>query len=217
MEYQDVVLLAQAPGQVADQGPGSGAVVFRGSRSGNKNFDPKTGRFAGAGASRTAVPANQNPVPVNRSGLPQGVSQEEWERRLDTVRDAARTSPTMNPQEAAEFLRTRVQDLSKIDIAQFILDVRAQRIDDLVDSLAGSGGDGPTLSTSSKWVSNVFGDLQDTEIANIARRLGSRGLSEKKVIKTVFSKIKDEDRRKTIGSSIGIELEDIEVEEETDD
>ena len=41
------IMLARAPGQVAAQPAPSGAVVYRGAASGNQNFDPVTGKFAG--------------------------------------------------------------------------------------------------------------------------------------------------------------------------
>src|SRR4051812_35905958 len=42
-----VMFATRAPGQVAAQPDPSGAVVVRGAASGNKKFDPVTGRFAG--------------------------------------------------------------------------------------------------------------------------------------------------------------------------
>src|SRR4051812_31094282 len=79
-----ILLAVRAPGQVATQTP-SGTSILRGARSGNPNADPGSGQFAKGGirkplqGSATVV----NPIAVNRLGIPQGVSQEEWERRLD--------------------------------------------------------------------------------------------------------------------------------------
>src|SRR4051794_24077481 len=127
----DVIFLAaRAPGQVAAQTT-SAASAFRGANSGNANFDPASGRFAAKGGKKDG-PAivNQNPVPVTRSGIPQGITQEEWERRLDLVRKAAKEFATVDANAAQKFLKDRVTDLSKVDIQQFLFDVRAHQIDD---------------------------------------------------------------------------------------
>ena len=42
-----IMLAVRKPGQVAAQPDSSGAVLYRGARSGNANFDPITGKFAG--------------------------------------------------------------------------------------------------------------------------------------------------------------------------
>ena len=115
----------------------SGAVAYRGARSGNAQFDPASGRFAAKGT-RTLPPGsalvNPNPVPVTRSGIPQGITRDEWERRLDLVRKAARELAAVDANAAQGFLKDRVTDLSRVDIAQFLFDVRAHQIDDLLDA-----------------------------------------------------------------------------------
>src|SRR4051812_46217900 len=86
-----ILLATRSPGQVAAQTP-SGASILRGARSGNPNSDPASGRFAKGGIRKPLQGSGGiiNPIAVNRLGVPQGVSQEEWERRLDAIRDAAR-------------------------------------------------------------------------------------------------------------------------------
>src|SRR5687767_7618880 len=84
------VLLARAPGQVADQGAASGVIHNRGAVRGNPQFDPATGRFAGSGTTvKQNTPDIQIVDQVTRT-LPQGVDPAAWNRRLDIIRDLAR-------------------------------------------------------------------------------------------------------------------------------
>ena len=60
------------PGQVAAQPDSSGAVLYRGARSGNANFDPITGKFAGKKLRKLEVVAQtvQGQAPTFRAGIP---------------------------------------------------------------------------------------------------------------------------------------------------
>ena len=50
------------------------------------------------------------------------------------VRQAARELAAVDANAAQKFLKKRVTDLSRVDIAQFMVDVRAHQIDDLLDA-----------------------------------------------------------------------------------
>lgn len=212
----DVIFLARAPGQVADNSQGSGASVNRGARSGNPNFDPKTGRFGSGNAPKPINPASagpQNPVAVNRSGIPQGVDVATWERRLDTVRLAARQFAALDANAAQGFLKGKVKDLSQVNVDQFVMDVRAQQLDDLVDLYdanmrSSSIGQYRTrrnvrLAAPKSWVNAVTSSLVDSEMQSVVQRLLARGWSAKALKKNVISKVKDADRRKSLEQAIG--------------
>lgn len=211
----DIIFLARAAGQVADQGASSGVIATRGSKSGNPKFDPKTGKFAG-GKTSDVIPRvlNQNPTPVTRSGIPQGVTEEEWNRRLDTVRDAAREMDTMAESDATDFLKGRVNDISKIDLAQFIKDVRAQRLDDLTDIFDAqlrSKIEGMRrarrvvrMAAPKGWVKRVFASLEDNELLGLVSRLESRGYKRADLIKNIVDRVSDMGRRDTLKSSLGV-------------
>lgn len=191
----NIIFLARAPGQVADQGQASGAVAYRGAASGNSKFDPKTGRFAG-GARKVSESkiVDQNPLTTTRSGLPQGVDAEEWNRRLDTVRDASRAG--VNDQDnATTFLKGRVNDLSKVDVRQFIVDVRASLLDDLVDSFQSQYKGSPRgqikVAASGSMLKTKVSSLDAGEYASLALRLRAKGWTEKDLKKNLISKVKD--------------------------
>jgi hypothetical protein len=210
LDNGDVIFLARAPGQVADQGPGSGIIAVRGARSGNKKFDPATGRFAGGKQSEQPVPVQQNPVPVTRSGIPQGVTQVEWERRMDMVRDAARELSDMTPEDAQAFLEGRVNDLAKVDVAAFVADVRAQRVDDMADALDSQFRKGSALSRNVRvaaprgWVKRVLGELQDEEFIRLINRLEARGYGRDELVKKVVGKLRDPQRREALKGRLGV-------------
>jgi hypothetical protein len=194
---------AKAPGQVADQGAPSGAVVVRGARSGNSKFDPKTGRFAGGSGNAekpVTAKAAQNPTQINRTGIPQGVTPEEWERRLDTVKDAARSlGESFSNDDITTFLEGRVNDLAAVDVQSFATDVRAQQVDDVVDVFAqrlGNSGD-IAVKTSNAYITRIFGQMQDTTVVNILNRLIARGFEPEAVQKNVAGRL-PKDRQETI-------------------
>ena len=133
-----IMLAVRKPGQVAAQPDSSGAVVLRGARSGNENFDPVTGKFAGNKPKKPLEVVAETVgagAPVFRSGIPQGVDPLAWERRLDTVREAARQDEMMDQASATQFLTGKVADVTKVDMHAFLDDVMSQRIDDAVDAL----------------------------------------------------------------------------------
>jgi len=201
-----VIFLARAPGQVADNSTANtGASVIRGARSGNKNFDPGSGRFAkGSGGTSPTQDIQVNPIVVNRSGLPQGVDQAVWEKRLDTVREAAREFEEMDASDVTDFLAGRVQDLSQVNVDQFLADVRAQRLDDLVDILDDKVRSSTVrIKAGQRWTNKVFNGLTDTEAQSVVTRLLNRGWSADQIKKHVTSKVKDESRRQALEQAIG--------------
>lgn len=200
-----IIFLARAPGQVADNSTKStGASVIRGAASGNKNFDPGSGRFAsGSGGTSPTPEIAVNPIVVNRSGLPQGVDPNLWEKRLDAVRDAAREYDSMDAGDVTDFLVGRVSDLSQVNVDQFLADVRAQRIDDLVDILDTKvRSQTVKVKARQSWINRVFNGLTDSEAQRVVARLLDRGWNTDQIKKHVVSKVKDESRREALESSI---------------
>ena len=200
-----ILLATRAPGQVAAQRT-SGAVVYRGAASGNPSFDPVSGRFAGKKPGRSAQVQGSDVVVVQQTRtLPQGVTQEQWERRQDVVRNAARSLMELNPQKAKSFLATQpgvIADQVNIDL--FVRDVRAQKLDDLVDIL-----DQQVNSTSIKVTApktygrDVLKGLTDNEVLTIAKRLEGRGWDVADVQKNVIRKIDNQDRKSKLEQLYG--------------
>src|SRR4051812_11566094 len=207
-----IYLAARAPGQVAAQVT-SGAIAYRGARSGNASFDPSSGRFAAKGTRTLQGSAlvNQNPVPVTRSGIPQGITPDEWERRLDLVRKAARELASVDPSAAQGFLKGRVTDLSKVDIQQFMTDVRAHQIDDLLDAFDAhmrQAKAGIKVVASAGWVKKMFRSMTDAELSAFATRLQGRGFSAKQIGKSVAGRVKDPAIKESLANQLKVKLED---------
>ena len=200
-----ILLAVRSPGQVAAQRT-SGVTIKRGARSGNPNFDPASGRFGAGGNKRVTAQGNDLIVEsLPRSDVPQGVSQEVWERRLDMVRDAAREMDDMDVGDVKEFLKGKVADLSAVNAEQFVKDVREQRLDDLLDILdhqlrATVSG----MQRSKRYVrlvapkgfkDRVFAGLNDDEVIKLVKRLEGRGFDPKDLNTNIIRKVKNEDRR----------------------
>lgn len=215
-----ILLAVKAVGQVAAQTT-TGASVKRNVRSGNSNVDPGSGRFAKGGIRKpkSGGVADVNPVAVNRLGVPQGVSQEEWERRLDAIRDAAREYDEMGQGDAKEFLNGRVNDLSKVDVDAFLSDVREQRIDDLIDILdhqLRSRVDGSRrarrfvrLQAPRGFVKRLFASLSDDEIIKVTTRLANRGWAVDDLIDQIISRVNKQERKEQLESRFRAALGDV--------
>lgn len=201
-----ILLAVKAPGQVAAQNT-SGASVVRGARSGNANADPASGRFA-AGSKKKAPGStivDTNPLVVNRLGIPQGVTPEEWDRRLDVVRDAAREFEQFSEGDAKEFLNGRVNDLTKVDVNAFVAEVREQSIDDLIDILdhqlrskvdgAGRARRFVRVQAPRGYVKKIFGSLTDDEIIKVATRLSNKGWGVDDLVEQVIGRVIKKDRK----------------------
>jgi hypothetical protein len=207
-----IMFAVKKPGQVAAQPESSGAVVFRGARSGNKNFDPVTGHFAGnkpkpRGLEVVAETIGAGP-PVFRSGTPQGVDPLVWERRLDTVRDAARADEMMDPVSATQFLTGKVPDVTQVDMRAFLDDVMAQRISDAVDALDHAHKprrerSDVNVKAPAGWVRRVVQELDTPQALHFVKRLEGKGWSPEDINKIVVSKIRDPERKKALQQLYG--------------
>lgn len=153
----------------------------------------------------------ENPLgPVSR--LPQGVTQEQWDRRVESVRNAARALSVIDEEKAREFLEKTKADLTQVDLAAFVADVREARLDDLVDVLAGQTknlveravpGGGVRVSASRGWVKSQLRNLTDDEVIRIVKRLEMRGFDPEEIKTHVISKIPDKKRRKKLEQLYG--------------
>lgn len=154
------------------------------------------------------VPAPE-PVPEPPTRMrPHDIESDEWEHRLDAVRDAARENDLLSEGDVQDFLVNRLVDASKFDPRQFVADVRAQRVDDLVDILdhrLRSEVDGMIRSrryvrlvAPKGWVKRVQNGLTDAEHLTVARRLVKRGWDAGDISKHVLGKIANEERRNEI-------------------
>lgn len=199
-----IMLAARAPGQVAAQPEDSGAVVFRGARSGNRNFDPVTGHFAGKKKPLEVVAQTvQAGAPVFRSGIPDGVDPLVWERRLDMIREAARQDDLMDAVAATAFLTGRVPDVTKVNMQSFLDDVTAQRMDDAVDALDHANKprrDRPDVQVKAPagWVRRVIQDLDTPQALHFVKRLEGKGWSPQDIKKIVVSRVRDPERKKAL-------------------
>lgn len=152
-------------------------------------------------------------VPESRSNVPAGVDVEAWNRRLDLVRAAARENDDFDEGDLKEFLTGKVQDMSQVDMVSFLADVRAQRMDDLLDIL-----DQQTrpkvegmkisrrmvkMSAPKGFARRVFNGLDDEEVITLIKRLEGRGYDPEDLVKHVISGITSEERRTKLAQSYG--------------
>jgi hypothetical protein len=151
--------------------------------------------------------------PTSRSGIPVGVTPEEWTRRHAAVRDAARESHDMNEGDARDFLQGRAQQIDKVDMQQFLHDVREQRLDDLADVLDQQiRGRVESMKRSRStvrvvapkgWARRVFNGLKDAEVVELIRRMEGKGWSQQDLVDQVLPRIKEEKRREAITQLLG--------------
>jgi len=192
-----ILLATRAPGQVAAQRT-SGSVVLRGAASGNPQFDPASGRFAGKQAGRSTQQQGADVVVVQQTRtLPQGVTKEQWEKRQDVVRYAARTLAVLDPQKAQSLLETHPGvNASQVNIDLFIRDVHAAKMDDLVDILDAQQHSSQIKVVAPKtYARDVMSGLSDQEVLDIAKRLEGRGWSPEDINKNVVGKIGNKERK----------------------
>lgn len=190
-----ILLATRAPGQVAAQNT-SGSIVLRGAASGNPQADPASGRFAGKAAGRTTTQQGGDVVIVQQTRtLPQGVSQAQWEKRQDIVRNAARTLRQIDPLSAKQYLDAHPDvNSSQVNIDMFVADVKAAKLDDLVDVL-----DQNLHKTLVKVVAGkpfakaAFRGLTAEDVTNVITRLQGRGWDTDLLNRHVVSKITNPD------------------------
>jgi hypothetical protein len=201
-----VLLATRAAGQVAAQRT-SGVVVFRGARSGNASFDPASGRFAGKAPGRTTAKAGADVVVTQQTqNLPQGVTAEQMQKRSDIVRFAARQLAVLDPEAAKRFLEGHPNvTASQVNMDMFLRDVRAQRVQDLVDILhEQSNGGGPIRVTAAGRVSKrIFNQLDDSEMVQVAKRLEGMGWTPDVIRKDIIQGMASKGRRSALEQIYG--------------
>jgi hypothetical protein len=193
------VMLARAPGQVATQPESSGAVVRRGAASGNPNFDPITGKFAGKKLRNLQIVAQtvQGGALPTQSGAPTGTDPVAWARRMAMVRDAARTMAQMDVNQAQTFLNGKVADVNAVDINAFLADVQWQRMADLADVLNAKLKTGQSVKVIAPagWVKQVFRNLTPAEGTHLVKALEGRGWDQNDILNKVVKKVRNKELR----------------------
>lgn len=157
--------------------------------------------------------ASLGPGQVIGSRVPQGVDEAVYTRRLDTVRDFARQHVDIGPNDAKQFLQSRVNDPSQIDLDSFLSDARDQQLDDLVDILDFQmHGLADKLKASNKlvritapkaWSKRVFAGLDDAEVLKVVTRLEGKGWDAQDISKNIIGKVSDEGRRTKLEQQFG--------------
>jgi hypothetical protein len=186
-----ILLATRSPGQVAAQRT-SGAVVFRGARSGNPSFDPVSGRFAGKKPGRGVQGQGGDVVVTQQTRtLPQGVTMEQWQRRQDAVRWAARSLAEVSPEKVKSFLESHPNvDASQVNVDLFIRDVMAAKIDDLVDILNQQVASSQvSLNAPKAYIRRTLRGLDSPTILAVTKRLEGRGWDPADIKKHVVSQI----------------------------
>lgn len=144
---------------------------------------------------------------------PAGVDPEEWMRRQDSVRDAARKFNLVDHQQIVDFLQNRAhRKLSQHEINQLMSDIHRQRLDDLVDyldlkikgqtSLRKLGKTNVKVVIIGSWFKKTLGGLENADIAEVHRRLLARGNSEEELDRSLLSRL-PADRKEDLVSFIG--------------
>ncbi len=147
-------------------------------RSGNPHRQ-LGGRF-GRGADGKEKPA--------RAQRPPAADPEEWARRMDAVREAAREFESFSGQDVTDWLKGRTnRQLSEGEIDDFLADVRAQQLADIVDILdqnergVGRGRRTVKVSAPKGYTRKTLNGLTDSELQSVARRLVARGWTAKQI------------------------------------
>lgn len=179
---------------------------------------------AGAVIAKYAVPSapvnqpqgavqNGNQDPMAISSVPPGVDPEQWSKRMDAVRDAARELDQMGHGDVREFLQGRTtRDLTDQEINQFLKDVERQRISDLVDVLDHSFRRSiATMARSRRhvrlvpprgWVRKSMNGLPDEAVVELHRRLSARGFDDTQLTTFMLARYTDV-RKARLQSLIG--------------
>lgn len=144
------------------------------------------------------------------SSVPPGVDPEQWARRQDAVRTAAREFSAQKDGDIREWLQGKTsRELSEEEIQVFVEDVKMQRLSDLVDALDNSIRKGiPQLVRGRGvvrvvpprgYIKKTLHNLDDHEIAQIHMRLRARGLSEKDLETGLINRFPEERRVQLLG------------------
>lgn len=128
---------------------------------------------------------------------PPAISEEEWQRRLDAVRDAAREFEDLDVGDLREFFTGRAKrELTDDELRQLVNDVRRQRLDDLVDAIdtlirsrtterLGRSRRHVRVKTPRGWINRTFNNLSDDEVNFVLDRLIFRGFKFEDIQKYV--------------------------------
>lgn len=154
-------------------------------------------------------PPEGTPPQLQTSVKPPDVPWDEWRRRGDAVRSAAREFDAMDQGDAREYLKGRInRDLEEGEINQFLHDVSVHRVGDLTDVFDNSIRSTVdqmkrarrTVRTTAPrgWTNRAFNALSEQQAGQVIARLSERGHTNKAIIDRVLSRIKDEDRRQRL-------------------
>lgn len=177
------ILLADVPDAGVSQ-------VASGQQSGNPRHDVRSGKFGPGGGGNGNGPRPQQPA-----AAPQGVEPQEWARRLDQVRLAAREFEQFAPDDIKAWLRGKTnKELSDEEINHFLADVRSQQLDDLVDILDTNIRRSVTrrvvkITAPRGYTKKTMGALSDEEIHGMLDRLKARGWSIDEIDKNFTQKL----------------------------
>lgn len=184
------------PVLMADVPNAGTSTVDANAKSGNPRHDKASGKFGSGGGGKqgpSQAQANFDPT--------------ELALRRDALRDAARQSDAMTAEDATQFLKSRVRDMTKVDMDQFLRGIREQRLDDLADLLAIDMGAKKSLkvkiSATRGYTKKVFSGLSDDEVLHMAVRMTRRGFSEDTIQRSFLNRIKEPERRQALTDRYG--------------
>jgi hypothetical protein len=161
----------------------------------------------------TELPQEPDPSePEPPSSVPPGVDPEEWGRRLDAVREAAREFDPQAEEDLREFLKGRTRrELSEKEIEKFMEDVKRARLSDLVDVLDTSirrriakrarGRRMVRVVPPRGYLRRTLAHLEDQDVAELHRRLEARGFSPEELESHLINRYPDP-RREQIKSLV---------------
>lgn len=211
----NLVMFARAPGQVATQPPSSGAVVRRGARSGNANFDPVTGKFAGK--KLKALEGDEESATGGKTVRQTQAQQANMDpvayaRRRDLVRRAAAAMEEFTMTTASQWLEAFGVDVASARVDQFLADVRSQRIDYLVDAMrpnlratvdAQHQNQVVTLKAPASWTSSTLNSLTDGEMLTLYQRLSGQGFDPQNVSDHLIKRVRNKKRKTALQQLFG--------------
>lgn len=210
-----ITMFARAPGQVATQPPSSGAVVRRGATSGNANFDPVTGKFAGKklkGLREEGAGVVAGGVVRQTAAQRANMDPVAFQRRKDLVRRAAAAMEEFTMTTAGQWLEAFGVDVASANVEQFLGDVRNQRIDYLVDAMrpnlratvdAQHQNQVVTLKAPAAWTSATLNSLTDGEALQLYQRLAGQGFDPDDVSKNLIKRMRGKKRKTALEQLFG--------------
>jgi hypothetical protein len=147
-------------------------------RSGNPRHDTRSGKFGQGGGGR------QRPLPN------ENVDRLSYARMLDAVRNAARSLGDLSSGTVEQFIKDHAQAPDQVDLGQFLQQVLDQRKTDMIDLLdhqiSGGGQKSPVrLISSGGQITQMLGQMQDTDIQEVHDRLLALGHTEDEINKAI--------------------------------